>query len=153
MRTAQLGDRVQVHYVKRFQNGPAASSRGRAPVELTVGVDHPRLPGLGSALVGLAPGSSTTITVPPERAYGAADPARVRRWARTRFTNGQPLTAGNRVRISNRRGQRRTVRIVEVHPKVVVVDTNHRWAGQTMELEVQLIGIQDADAGSVGREP
>jgi FKBP-type peptidyl-prolyl cis-trans isomerase 2 len=86
MRTAQAGDRAQVHYVIRAQGGPVASSRGR-PLELTVGTDHPRLPGLGSALVGLVAGESARVTVPPERAHGERDPARVRRWPRQRFPN------------------------------------------------------------------
>src|SRR5262249_45368732 len=45
MRTVRQGDRVQVHYVKRFQDGFVASSRsrGHAPLELTIGIDHPRL--------------------------------------------------------------------------------------------------------------
>src|SRR5262249_19750217 len=61
MRTARPGDRVQVHYVKRFQDGSVTSSRERGPLEVTIGVDHPRLPGLGLALVGLSPGTRTTI--------------------------------------------------------------------------------------------
>src|SRR5262245_27863177 len=75
MQTAQPGDRVQVHYVKRLQDGSVASSHDRGPLEVTVGVDHPRLPGLGLALVGLAPGTSTRVRVPAERAYGPSDPA------------------------------------------------------------------------------
>jgi FKBP-type peptidyl-prolyl cis-trans isomerase 2 len=94
MRTVQQGDRVQVHYVKRLQDGSVVSSRGRAPLELTVGTDHPRLPGLGLALVGLAAGASTTLSVPPERAYGPPDPARVHCLARTRFQPDQPLATG-----------------------------------------------------------
>jgi hypothetical protein len=35
-----------------------------------------------------------------------------------------------------------------VNNKVVVVDTNHRWAGQTLELEVTLIGFLDPPLGS-----
>ena len=54
MRTAQMGDKVRVHYVKRLQDGSRASSRNSGPLELTVGIGHPRLPGLGLALVGLA---------------------------------------------------------------------------------------------------
>jgi carbon storage regulator CsrA len=146
MQTAQLGDRVRVHYVKRFQDGAVASSRGRAPVELTVGSDHPRLPGLGLALIGLTPGASTTVSVPPERAYGLSDPARVRRWARTRFPEDQPLPVGKWVRVLNRGGRHRLVRIVEVRAKLVVVDTNHRRAGQALNLEVELIDIQSPDA-------
>jgi FKBP-type peptidyl-prolyl cis-trans isomerase 2 len=37
---------------------------------------------------------------------------------------------------------------VEVRDQTIVVDINHRHAGQAMELEVQLIGIHDLDAGS-----
>jgi hypothetical protein len=72
MQTAKQGDRVQVHNVKRFQDGSVASfrSRGRPPLELTVGTHHPRLPGLGLSLVGLAPGNHVTVNVPAERASG-----------------------------------------------------------------------------------
>ena len=68
MQSAQVGDLVQVHYVKRGQNGFVTSSHDRAPIELTVGTEHPRLPGLGSALVGMVPGTSVTVNVPAERA-------------------------------------------------------------------------------------
>ena len=142
MQTVQQGDRVQVHYLKRFQDGSVASSRARAPLEMTVGIDHPRLPGLGLALVGLAPGTSTTVCVPPEHAYGPTDPARVHRWARTRFPKDQALPVGKWVCVANSQGRRRLVRILEVRGQMVVVDTNHRRAGQAVELEVELIGIQ-----------
>src|SRR5262249_35495571 len=146
MQTAQPGDRVQVHYVKCLQDGSVASSRDRAPLELTVGIHHPRLPGLGLALVGLAPGTSTTVRLPPGHAYGPSDPARVHRWARTRFPADQPLPVGKWVQFWNSRGQRRLARILEIRGKMVVVDTNRRGAGQAMELEVQLMGIQAPDA-------
>jgi peptidylprolyl isomerase len=151
MRTAQPGDRVQVHYVKRLQDGGVASSRDRGPLELTVGVDHPRLPGLGMALVGLAPGARATVRVPPEQAYGPADAARVHRWARARFPEERPLSVGKWVRVPVGRGKSRLVRILEVRGEMVLVDTNHRGAGQALELEVELIGIQAPDAGSAPR--
>src|SRR5947208_10873390 len=101
MRTTQLGDRVQVHYVKRFPDGAVRASRARgdAPLEVTVGTPHPRLPGLGAELVGLAAGTSVRLTVPAEQAYGLADPARVRRVSRTRFGDDQVLAAGRRARM------------------------------------------------------
>jgi len=153
MQTAQLGDRVRVHYVKRLQDGSVASSRDRAPLELTVGTDDPRLPGLGLALVGLAPGTRTTVRVPPERAYGAPDPTRVHRWARTRFPADQPLLVGQWVWVQNAGGRRRSVRILEVRGGLVVVDTNHRAAGQAMDLEVELVGIRAPGAGPDARGP
>jgi peptidylprolyl isomerase len=140
--TVQRGDRVRVHYVKRFQDGSVTSSRKRPPLNLTVGIDHPRLPGLGLALVGLIPGNSTTVLVPPESAYGLPDPARVRRWPRARFSQDDPLPIGKWVRVLTSRGRPRLVRILEVSDQIVLVDTNHRRAGQAVELEVELVGIE-----------
>jgi carbon storage regulator CsrA len=155
MRTVQQGDRVQVHYVKRFQDGSVVCSRSRGapPLELTIGTDHPRLPGLGVGLVGLALGTHVTLTVPADRAYGISDPSRIRRFVRTRFPKDEPLPIGKWVRIPNRQGQRRLVRILEARSNTVVVDTNHRWAGQAMELEVEVVGIRDPDAPTDLREP
>ncbi len=154
MQTAQAGDRVQIHYVKRLQDGSTMSSHGRAPLEVTVGESHPRLPGLELALVGLAPGASATVFVSPEDAYGPTDAARVRRWARTRFPMDAPLSVGERVQVLDRQGRPRSVRILEVRGPMVVVDVNHRWAGQWLELEVELITIMAAVAGApTGTQP
>jgi FKBP-type peptidyl-prolyl cis-trans isomerase 2 len=141
MQTAQIGDSVRVRYVKRSQDGSVAPSCCRTPVEITVGVDPPSLPGLGPALVGLAPGATTTVSVPAGQGHGPADPARVHRWARARFPEGQPLAAGQWVPLADSRGRRRLVRVLEVHATSVVVDTNSRWAGRALELEVQLLAI------------
>jgi len=150
MRTSQLGDHVRVHYVKRFSDGAVQSSRARgdAPLDLTVGSDHPRLPGLGAGLVGLAEGTSVTVTVPAEQAYGVTDPTRVRRVARTRFGGDQVLAAGRRVKMQVGPGRVRIVRVVEVKGRVVVVDTNHPRSGQVLELEVELVSILPGVADS-----
>ena len=146
MRKAQQGDHVQVHYVKRFQDGSTASSRGRSPLEVTIGTAHPRLPGLGLALVGLAPGECRTLKVPPEKAYGIRKPSRVRTLDRKFFPPDKPLPVGKWVRISGRRGPR-LVRILEWNNEEVIIDTNHRRAGQALELELELIAILDSNAG------
>jgi carbon storage regulator CsrA len=139
MRTVQQGDRVQVHYVKRLQDGATFSSR--EPLALTVGIDHPRLPGLGTALLGMAMGQATTWTVPPELAYGFSDATRIRRWSRKRFPKEAMLCVGKFQRFMDKRGRRRQVRILEVKSNVVVVDTNQRGVGQTVEMKVILVGF------------
>ena len=144
MQTAKQGDCVKVHYVKQLQDGSKVTSHDRAPLDIIVGVAHPRLPGLGLALVGLAPGDRAQVRVPPERAYGPSDPARMRRWSRKRFMDSQALVVGRWVKVKNNQGRPRQVRIVEIHDKMVVVDTNHRGAGQVLDLEVELVFIQAA---------
>jgi peptidylprolyl isomerase len=149
MRTSQLGDRVQVHYVKRFEDGSVKSSRERGdPIELTVGARHPRLPGLGSELVGLAPGKTVTVAVPAERAYGATDPDKVRRVSRGRFREDEVLVAGRRFRMRGSGGRPRVVRVVEVRGREVVVDTNHPRSGQAVVIEVELVSIVSTTAES-----
>jgi peptidylprolyl isomerase len=143
LQVVRQGDRVRVHYVKCFQDGSVVSSRGRAPAEVTVGVPHPRLPGLGLALVGLTVGQSRTLVVPAREAWGPYDPARVYRLARTRFPPDKALYAGTWVRVCDSR--RRLVRVVEVRENTVIVDANRRWAGQSLELEVELIAIRGTE--------
>jgi peptidylprolyl isomerase len=146
MRTAQQGDRAQVHYVIRGEDGSRASSRGRPPLDLTVGSPHPRLRGLGLALVGLAPGGRKTLVVPPEQAYGMPDPARVRVCSRKRFPENLTLRVGEQVWATYARG-RRLVRILQIDGKRVLVDANHRWAGQTLKLEVELVALASGGEG------
>jgi carbon storage regulator CsrA len=145
MRTVQQGDRVQVQYVKRLRDGRTASSR--EPFEVTAGIDHPRLPGLGMALIGLTAGQAATLTLPPEQAYGLPDPARIHRWSRRRFPEEATLRAGKLIRFTDDRGRRHRVRILEANSKMVVVDVNHPWAGQTLDLEVKLLGFLEPRLG------
>jgi peptidylprolyl isomerase len=148
MRVIQWGDKVQVHYVKVFQDGSVVSSRGKAPTELTVGADHPRLPGLGLELMGLAVGESRTFTVPARDAYGPFNPRLIRRMAGWRFAGQKDLSVGQWVRVWDRQCRRRLVRIVEIGEITVVVDANHRWAGQSLELEVRVIAIRGPEIAS-----
>jgi len=143
MRTSQTGDRVQVHYVKRFVDGFVRSSRvrGDAPLEVTIGTEDPRLPGLGLGLVGLDVGKTVTVRIPAERAHGMPDPTRVLRVDPARFAADEDLTPGRRVWMRLSKGRTRRVLVVEVRSDVVVVDTNHPRSGQSVEMEVELVAI------------
>jgi peptidylprolyl isomerase len=152
MRVIERGDKVQVHYVKVFQDGSTVSSHGKAPTALTVGTDHPRLPGLGLALVGMAVGDSGTFFVPARDAYGPFNPKLIRRMARWRFAEHEDLYVGQWVRVWDRQYRRRLVRIVEIGEQTVVVNANHRWAGQSQELEVRVISIRSPKVASSADE-
>jgi FKBP-type peptidyl-prolyl cis-trans isomerase 2 len=143
MRTSQMGDRVRIHYVQRFQDGSVRSSRssGGTPLELTVGTDDRRLPGLGLGLVGLAEGQAVALEVPVERAYGATNPERIKRVDPARFAADEKVAPGCRARMRMTRGRTRSVRVVEVSERGVVVDLNHPHSGQSIRLEVELVAI------------
>jgi FKBP-type peptidyl-prolyl cis-trans isomerase SlpA len=146
MRTSQVGDRVRVHFVQNFEDGSVRSSRDGAgeALELTVGTDHRRLPGLSLELVGLAEGQVVTLDIPAERAYGLTTPDRIKRVARSRFAADEDVAPGRRARMKLTRGRRRTVRVVEVSESAVIVDLNHPRSGQSVHLEVELVSILGA---------
>jgi FKBP-type peptidyl-prolyl cis-trans isomerase 2 len=148
MRVIERGDKIQVHYVKVFQDGSTVSSHGKAPTELTVGTDHPRLPGLGLKLVGLTVGEIRTFIVPARDAYGPFNPRLIRCMARWRFAEHADLSVGQWVRVWDRQYRRRLVRIVEIGEETVLLDANHRWAGQSLELEVRVISIRGPEIAS-----
>src|SRR5262245_52126642 len=136
MRTAQQGDQVSVHFVKRAPNGAVSSSRGGGPLELTVGKEHRRLPGLGLALVGLGEGERVKVLVPADPTAGKGRGELLKHLNRSRFSKAQELAIGGWVRVAGRSGRRHLVQIVEVRDDVVVVDVNRPWLGQAVALEV-----------------
>jgi FKBP-type peptidyl-prolyl cis-trans isomerase 2 len=111
--------------VIHLEGRPPAPARRPVPLELTVGVDDPRLPGLGLALVGLAAGGRITVVVPATRAHGRYDPGRIYRLARSRLPPGRPVVVGQWLRMTDRRGRRRLVRILQADVLAVIVDNNH----------------------------
>ena len=147
MSVAEIGDHVAIHYEVCREDGSATSSRGpnRSPLHVTVGVKHPRLPGLGEALAGLAPGDRLSVHVPAEGAYGRPNPARVHRWARTRFSDRVTLNVGKWLRLTDRQGRRRWVRIEAVSDRDVVFNANRRWAGQAVRLEIEVLTVEPRD--------
>jgi FKBP-type peptidyl-prolyl cis-trans isomerase SlpA len=146
MRTSQIGDRVQAHYTKRFEDGSIRSSRfrGNKPLELTVGNAHPGLPGVATNLVGLEVGQKVKVQVSAAEAYGLPDPTRTFRVDRARFRSDETFEIGSRVTMQLRRGRTRQVRILEVLGKTVVIDGNHPRCGQPMELELELVAFLTA---------
>lgn len=147
MRTSQLGDRVRVHYVQTFQDGSVRSSReGGEPLEVIVGTDHTRLPGLGLGLLGLVEGQAVTFDIPAERAYGVTDMNRIKCVTRERFSADEDVTPGRRTRMRLSRGRTRSVRVVEISENGVIVDLNHPRSGQSVHLEIEVVAILESNA-------
>jgi FKBP-type peptidyl-prolyl cis-trans isomerase 2 len=141
MQTIQQGDRVRVHFVKRSPVRRASTSRRKVPIEVTVGTEHRRLPGLGVSLVGLSEGAKVMLIVPPERAYGTRRRAKIRQLTRDWFADQNTLTPGAWVRVMGRTGRRRLVRILDVVDSTVTVDTNHPYASQPVMFEIEVLEI------------
>lgn len=77
----QAGDLVAVIYSVLLADG--APVRPAAPEEVVAG-GTATVPGLGEAVLGMAPGDKKDVPVPPEKGYGASDPAKIVRFPTVR---------------------------------------------------------------------
>ena len=149
------GDTVTVEYVGRFEDGSVfntsryevaaehglveaqgAEREDYTPLVFTVG-EEAVIPGLDDALVGMEVEEEATVTIPPEDAYGAFDPERVRSYGRETFEAmvGDAPEVGLHVHAEN--GLHGDV--VAVRDDEVEVDFNHELAGKTLVLEIEIV--------------
>ncbi|WP_410766290.1 FKBP-type peptidyl-prolyl cis-trans isomerase [Haloferax sp. DFSO60] len=154
----ELGDRVAIQYVGRFEDGSvfntsqyevavehglaAAQERDESeyrPLSFVVGAGE-IIEGLDEAVLGMAVGDESTVTVPPEEGYGAFDADRVREYDPDVFESmvGEPPEVGVHVHAEN--GLHGDV--TAVTEDVVEVDFNHELAGKTLVFDIEIVAVE-----------
>jgi peptidylprolyl isomerase len=147
MAAAQLGDVVQVRFNCLAGNGTViAMSEAERPLEFTVGSDR-AIQGLSKALVGMHEGENKTVTVPAEEGFGPYNAKLVFRVRRAAL----PSEARIGDRVTALLGDKPAlVWIRAFDDEFATVDGNHPLAGQTLVLQVWLIGIRTPATGVQG---
>lgn len=141
MTQAKAGDTVRIHYTGTLDDGSVFdSSQGRDPLQFTVGSGE-IIPGLDSAIQGMAQGEEKTVTVPSAEAYGPHDPAGRQEVPRAQVPDNIPLDPGTALQVSRADGSVIPVTVAEVTEEVVVLDTNHPLAGKDLTFQVALVEI------------
>ena len=151
------GDSITIEYVGQFEDGSVfdTSRYGVAaevgldeaqdndeddysPLSFTVG-ENEVIEGLDEAVVGMTDGETSTVTVPPKKAYGEFNPEWVREYDAETFEGmvGQPPEVGMHVHAEN--GMHGDV--TAVRDDVIEVDFNHELADRTLTFEIEVIGV------------
>ena len=135
---ASDGDTVNVHYVGTLDDGTEFdSSRSREePLEFVVGSDEV-IAGFDEAVRGMAVGDTRTVRIPPEDAYGPVDPELIFRVPIEEAP--EDVAVGDEVLIDGATFGR----VTAVDPTTVTIDTNHRFAGQALTFEIELVSVTD----------
>ncbi len=141
MQVVEPGDTVRVHYSGRLSQGePFDTSRDGEPLEFTVG-DRQVISGFEAAVLGMAVGSSTTVIIPAEEAYGEHRAEMVAEIDRDRFPADAAPKIGQRLEIGTTKGENVVVTVTDVTTSHVTVDGNHPLAGKELTFDIELVEI------------
>jgi peptidylprolyl isomerase len=143
MEKVKNGHYVQVHYEGTLQDGKTFdSSRKGEPIEIKVG-EGQVIQGFEEALIGMEPTEKKKITLTPEKAYGERDESLERSFERSQIPPEMNLKVGDTVALHTPQGQRVPVQVKSVDDQKVVVDLNHPLAGETLNFDIEVMGVTD----------
>ena len=142
MTTAQVGNRVRVHYTGRLDDGEVFdSSEGGTPLSFTIG-NGQVIPGFENGVVGMAPGDARTVHIPCADAYGERRDDGVLQVPRDEFPPDMTLEVGASVQGQQQSGQTVTFTIMAVSNEAVTLDANHPLAGKDLTFDLTLVSIE-----------
>jgi len=132
---AQDGDIVAVNYVGTLDDGTEFdSSYGREPLEFELGTDR-MIAAFDEAVHGMVVGEKKTVRIPPEEAYGPVDEELI--FQVPIGDAPDDVAVGDGVLIDG------VVegRVTAIGDTEVTIDTNHRFAGQALTFEIEVVSI------------
>ena len=140
MATAQIGDKVKVHYTGKLEDGTVFdSSEGGQPLSFQMGGNQV-IPGFERTVLGMALGESRTASITPADAYGEYVDEMVLTVEREQIPDNDQLELGTEMQVQGD-GFAMPVRVVELTADQVRLDGNHPLAGGTLIFTIQLVSI------------
>lgn len=141
MAQAKLGDTVSVHYTGKLKDGvPFDSSIGGDPLEVKLGSGQ-FIAGFEEAIVGMSPGETKTVKVPPEKAYGMYREDKVIKMDKKDLPEDIEPREGMTLELCTSSDTVIPAQITEITDSTVTLDANHPLVEQTLTFEIQLIEI------------
>ncbi len=136
---------VSLDYVLTVDGETLAKTEPDDPMEYLHGAEE-ILPGLEAALTGKQVGDKFSVTLQPEDAYGDYDEEEREEIDRADIPNADELEVGMEVEVENEDGYVYTAVVLEITPKVVILDFNEPLAGKILTYDVEVVGVREATA-------
>jgi peptidylprolyl isomerase len=143
---ARVGDRVAVYYTGALTNGTVFDSNTNAttPVEFILG-NSSVIQGLNEAIEGMAVNEQKTVTIPPEKAYGAYNTSLIRTVNRTGPLANTTFSIGRYYTIHDKTTTGVSiVKILNITPTTITWDANDPLAGMDVVFTIRLVKITRA---------
>jgi peptidylprolyl isomerase len=138
---AAVGDRVEVHYTGRLEDGTVFdSSRNREPLAFVIG-DGTMIAGFDKAVRGMEVGEVKTVTIPAAEAYGPYREELVVVIPREELP--EELKVGDKVPLQDvTSGGMVYFTVVEISDAEVTLDANHPLAGHDLTFAIEMVSIE-----------
>lgn len=141
MSQAKDGDAVTVHYTGKLEDGTVFdSSVEREPLEFCIGKGEV-IPGFEQGAIGMAVGESKSVTIPPDKAYGAPREDLVITAERNQIPENIKPEVGLQLQMQDDSGNDINVTITKLDDEKVTLDANHPLAGKTLVFDIELVKI------------
>lgn len=141
MTQIKSGDTVAIHYTGTLLDGSTFdSSEGRDPLSFTVGSGE-IIPGLDTAMPGLAVGDTKKVEIAAVDAYGPLNPELRQAIPREGIPDDIPLEIGTQLQMQTPEGQAMPVTVVDADEATVTLDANHPLAGQDLIFDIEVVSI------------
>lgn len=135
---------VCMDYTIRLANGQVVeSSVGQEPLTYLHG-RRQIVPGVEKAIEGLEAGALLEVVVSPPEADGERDPAGLFVVPSAAFPVGEEVAPGMMFSASRPDGKCITFRVIEANDQLVLVDTNHPLAGETLHIYIHVHTVRIA---------
>lgn len=134
------GSKVAIEFTIYLEDGSVfGGNEGSDPLRFEQGQGQ-LPPGLEAALVGLKADDRKRVELSPEEGYGAVNPEAFSDVEIDRIP-ADARSVGSILIVNDANGNRRYVRVHEVHEEKVVVDLNHPLAGQSVTFDVHVLTV------------
>ncbi len=137
------GQVVAMDYTLRVDGEIADSSEGHEPLEFLQGVGN-IIPGLESALYGMAVGESKKVIVSAADGYGEFDAEALVEVPRAEFPPQIPIELGIELQVRGQDGETMHGHISKVGEETVELDFNHPLAGKELHFDVTITALREA---------
>jgi FKBP-type peptidyl-prolyl cis-trans isomerase SlyD len=135
---------VSMTYLLVVDGQEAGRAGEDEPLEYLHGAEN-IVPGLEAALEGKTIGDRVQVTVPPEQAYGDYDDEEMDEFDMEEIPGSENLELGMIVEVEDDDGYIYEGTVVEIEDGVILVDFNHPLAGKTLNFDVTVLGLREAD--------
>jgi len=119
------------------------TSEGREPLAYIHG-NGMLIPGLENALEGKEPGAEVNVTLAPEDGYGERDDSMVLQIPREQFEGVDQIEPGMQFQAETDEGVQ-ILTVLEAGDNEVTVDGNHPLAGVTLNFDVSVQEVREAE--------